>query len=544
MFLSNPEPTILAIKGKWGVGKTFLVRKQLKESSFDYAYVSLFGVESLEDLQEAIMIQLFIKERGSGSLSNLAKDVKKSLGKYGELANLVAKALTYQSFDGAILCIDDVERRGDDLSLKNLFGFLQQMKEQSRYRVLLVLNENELAESKEELDRYREKVIDREIELSPTPVEIVEHGGLAENKIARDLLQKLKADNIRAIQKIKNFLERLAPLLKSYDEEVKRKMTHSAVLLGWFYFVKSDTDLTLKFIETFDRIEVFSAMWERSASRRFGNEKPEAETEEQKKLRKLTQQLEEYGYSDTGPLEKLLIAALKQGSQNETSFAEVFKKLDSEVRKDKALQKLKDADAIFETGFEDDEQEYVSTLVKCFQENSKYYSPSSLEWCRERLKQLGRDDEAQAIFEAYSAVPHSFEPSYEYTDFKRLKDEKVKQYVSELLQRPYEEKNMFEVVEIVTKGEGNFPRYIEKLKTYSVGDWYNFLKSDFPIGEDVWFYIGRILEPRKRAQYEEAAVKAATALRNISEESKMNALRVATFEDEIAALLDRTFHEQ
>ena len=60
-FLNSPEPEVLCIKGKWGVGKTFTWNEYFKQAVKDnkvslqnYSYVSLFGQNSLEDLKYAI----------------------------------------------------------------------------------------------------------------------------------------------------------------------------------------------------------------------------------------------------------------------------------------------------------------------------------------------------------------------------------------------------------------------------------------------------------------------------------------------------------
>src|ERR1700692_4543446 len=65
-FLSTAEPEILCISGRWGVGKTYNWRQALTQAERAnsnhpdrlklqrYAYVSLFGINSLDDLKYAI----------------------------------------------------------------------------------------------------------------------------------------------------------------------------------------------------------------------------------------------------------------------------------------------------------------------------------------------------------------------------------------------------------------------------------------------------------------------------------------------------------
>ena len=60
-FLNSETPEVLSIRGAWGAGKTFAWNRFLKEARDKgtvalkkYAYVSLFGLQSLEELKYAI----------------------------------------------------------------------------------------------------------------------------------------------------------------------------------------------------------------------------------------------------------------------------------------------------------------------------------------------------------------------------------------------------------------------------------------------------------------------------------------------------------
>jgi Cdc6-like AAA superfamily ATPase len=58
-FLKSSDPEVLCIKGRWGVGKTFAWTRFIHEAIEisvlrDYSYVSLFGLNSLEDLRYSI----------------------------------------------------------------------------------------------------------------------------------------------------------------------------------------------------------------------------------------------------------------------------------------------------------------------------------------------------------------------------------------------------------------------------------------------------------------------------------------------------------
>lgn len=57
-FLASEEEEIMSLRGRWGVGKTYTWKKFLKEASDQkkialerYSYVSLFGVNSLDEFR-------------------------------------------------------------------------------------------------------------------------------------------------------------------------------------------------------------------------------------------------------------------------------------------------------------------------------------------------------------------------------------------------------------------------------------------------------------------------------------------------------------
>ena len=68
-FLSSEQPEVMAIKGEWGVGKTFSWKKFLIEACMDkkvklerYSYVSLFGISSLDSFKYTIFENVVKRE--------------------------------------------------------------------------------------------------------------------------------------------------------------------------------------------------------------------------------------------------------------------------------------------------------------------------------------------------------------------------------------------------------------------------------------------------------------------------------------------------
>ena len=60
-LLKRQDPFICLLKGEWGVGKTYFIKKFIRDyhdiiAKQSYSYVSLFGISSSADLMHAIYL--------------------------------------------------------------------------------------------------------------------------------------------------------------------------------------------------------------------------------------------------------------------------------------------------------------------------------------------------------------------------------------------------------------------------------------------------------------------------------------------------------
>lgn len=188
-FLSTTTPEVMAVKGAWGVGKTFtwnklsLQAKNGKQIALKkYSYVSLFGINSLENFKSAIFENLISTDL-IGTVANIetlknnySNEVLKALGKktwslFEGVPLLKGFSSTINSFSflsikDTIICIDDMERRGKNLEIKDVLGLVSLLKEQRKCKIVILVNDGEI--DIDDYVKYREKVIDVEIEFAPT----------------------------------------------------------------------------------------------------------------------------------------------------------------------------------------------------------------------------------------------------------------------------------------------------------------------------------------------------------------------------------------
>lgn len=214
----------IAITGSWGVGKTFFWKsfldKQLcderiykKDNVFNrkYAYVSLFGLESLSDLKthiyssiesfhSSIEIPKWIK-----SLPSILKDTRVS--QFGLNASTkIFDSLMFNQVKDAIICFDDFERMSNKLDIKDVMGLANYLKLEKNCQIILILDEDKAeGDNKQKYADYKEKLVDETIIINS--VEPLIRGNTKDIdaqlvNLMIDFADKLDIHNFRFFQKV------------------------------------------------------------------------------------------------------------------------------------------------------------------------------------------------------------------------------------------------------------------------------------------------------------------------------------------------------
>lgn len=190
--------SVIAITGPWGVGKTFFWKNFIKNETLNeakkiekfyyyaskldyqnifqrkYAYVSLFGMESLSDIKSVIYEKLdLILETDRNIFYKPSKIILTSI-KEARINhsgfNISTKLLDTFLFSGVknvIICFDDFERISDKVSIKDVMGLINFLKLERNCDVILILDEGRAAnDSKNIYQEYKEKVIDAEVKIN------------------------------------------------------------------------------------------------------------------------------------------------------------------------------------------------------------------------------------------------------------------------------------------------------------------------------------------------------------------------------------------
>ncbi len=235
-FLSTKEPEVVCISGRWGVGKTFAWNRNLRDAQAknqiglaSYSYVSLFGVNSLDELKYSIF-ENSVKSSEIGAEPSLDADQpvtaaaakqlgKKSLGVMQQIPfikNYIGGLgpVWFSLVSRAIICVDDIERRGKNLSVREVLGLVSNLKELKGCKVALILNDEALEEDREEFQKYLEKVVDTSLKFAPSAQEAasiaIPTGGKTNTLVAEGCV-KLGISNIRLIKRIERSVHQVEP---------------------------------------------------------------------------------------------------------------------------------------------------------------------------------------------------------------------------------------------------------------------------------------------------------------------------------------------
>jgi hypothetical protein len=207
-FLRSTDPEVLCLKGKWGVGKTFAWQRYILNAKSKgeiglerYAFVSLYGVSSVDQLRLSI-VENTIKREQIGQeidLQSMLTDPfssaqgvgRKLLSKIGyvpwgkDLAALIQLS-SFLTVRKQVICLDDLERKGDALKIKEVLGLASFLKEQRDCKVVLILNDGAFEPGEQgDFETFSEKTVDSHVTSLTCPNSIHLFAPAAPNSVSQ-----------------------------------------------------------------------------------------------------------------------------------------------------------------------------------------------------------------------------------------------------------------------------------------------------------------------------------------------------------------------
>lgn len=543
-FLKSEIPEVLAIRGAWGVGKTFAWNKFLKEAKDSneialesYSYVSLFGLNSLDELKLAIFIEVVSKQHiGTTQKNDIVASTDKVISSLSRKAieilrglpiskNLwpTIQSLSFYTISKTIICIDDFERKGKLLDAQDIMGLVSYLKEQKRCKVIIILNDESL-ENTSLIDyrKYREKVIDIELVFKPSATESAEIA-LLDDELSTKLktsIINLKINNIRIINKIERLATILYSILKGYEEEVIDQAMQSLVLFTCCFYSDTTNYPSFDFVKNYN-FGLFG----------FGDDEKK-ESVQDKKWKLI---LREFGYFNTDEFDLEVASVVEHGYVNESKFIEEAMKKNNEFISSKSVESFSSIwRRSFHNTFDSNEDELVSELYNTFKQNARFISVTNLDGTVRLFRELGKDQLADDIIDLYVQEKRDEKAVFALSNHPfrgDIKDNKLKDKFVEIHESQKEERTLKDVLAKLSDKDGWGADDERILTNTSPEEYYALFKTEK--GLHLSSYIDTCLKfgqfGNATEQQKKIADNATIALKKIGRESTLNALRIATY---------------
>lgn len=391
-FLATDKPEVLAIKGGWGVGKTFSWDLYAKEFKSDcilkhYSYVSLFGMKSIEDIKKVAFLNT-IETRNIGQPLNMKSRSKswteslQGIKVKGISVGDMLGAVSQLAMDKTIICFDDLERHSKGITIKDFMGLVSYYKEQKGCKVVLLLNEEVGDETFNDYQKYKEKVVDKQLHFEPTAEEsfdIMYSDDNEQKDYIRHCCVSLDIKNKRIITKIdRHIQDSLGQLADAgFDQSIQQQIIRSVVLLSFSYY---GSGVENKHIPSFNYLTYNKNVLEEDYDEKL---KKEANDNNWDNF------LAQYGSGWLDELDLALAAGIKQGFfDGEKLSALCSSKQDAINIRNRSI-KLDEAWDVFHGSFDADEDDVIRAMEAGLKDVVGNVSPSQFSSGLSVLREIG-----------------------------------------------------------------------------------------------------------------------------------------------------------
>lgn len=541
-FLTSDTPEVLALKGSWGVGKTYawnqLVLQHKNSCKLpSYCYVSLFGISSIAELRTAIFAKTTeFKLLGEPLNAKTINTEWATLGleaikRWGHRLSAVKDvpylknlsvgldALAPHLIRRTIICLDDFERLNTDrIKPDQILGLISELKEEKECKIVLIFNEDEMP-SKDVYQRYREKVIDIELLYAPTSLEAAELA-LPANLPLREVIKKyvisLEIKNIRILRKIVALARVMQDAVGDLHDRVMEQAVMTLVLLAWCYYDSDQRRPTLEFI----------TQWNRMA---WGFIKNEGSQEDPKHA-VWRQLLQNYGLLYMDEFDQTIFKVIERGYLEETGFVDEARKLEAKIRASELENSFTTAWGLFHHTFADNQAELVQSLVDNFKKSVRHVSPINLSGTTMLLRQLGQDATADELIDYYIEKRAEQDELFDLSKNPfsgDVKDHAVRERFKEYFEKRHVPLPLPDAVKYIAANNGWSQEHIAALTAATEGDFYQLFKQDH--GESLNAIVKSCLQFEGFDLYGKIGKTARAALERIGKENPLNAIRVRRY---------------
>jgi hypothetical protein len=403
-FLESPSDRVMVLNGSWGVGKTFFWNSlaqtftasepqshswvSLPEDLAKYSYVSLFGMASITQIKSTAYFEAtkIRKNTNRSDVSNFDEIIEKTepfkawlskrrgilvwLSQHPKVAaflgntdpNEILASMSGQFLSNHIICFDDFERISSKLGADEILGFISELSEKRRCKVLIIMNQHELEDSQIAIyKRLREKVVDIEHEYMPTAEEgihILQQRYQVPDEVMR-ACRMVQTNNIRILERIIRYSEKLSPLMKDYLPITKESILNSLALYALSYLtIKNEVPPP----EYFRAIKLEQSTTDQDFEKYFSDVVDQTVDEEAEQRRSWKTYIEKFGYSHTSELDLVIFDLVERGYIDTDKFTTLANQFDAENRKHQSGNQLSSLWSEFRHTISLDDNDFINRM--------------------------------------------------------------------------------------------------------------------------------------------------------------------------------------
>jgi hypothetical protein len=552
-LLKRQDPFICLVKGEWGVGKTYFIKKFIRDhydiiAKQSYSYISLFGISTSADLMQAIYLNTVptkttgtpLTEALSRSSSEEAIDrVKLFLGRakpllsrladipvFGanNIKNFVVNNAAHWLTRNTLIIIDDLERHSSSLSIRDILGILTDLKEERGCQIILVMNEDALQRNDGDKPYFetKEKVIDRELVFQPTVEDAITIGltDKDKNQSAAEGCRKLQIGNIRTTQKIDSTLRQLRDVLTEIDitvpESFDRQLQTTTVLATWAYWERV---IDIDDLEKLEPGDSMVALMEDDEAQPRPSEKKD-----------LYQRVRDYGYAYSDDTDKMIIRFIKTGAIDKEEMRQRVQENDAAMAKRQRDEAIERAWEVYRGTLQPNVEEVVTALYEANLAGIEDVSVSHLAQAVWVIRELGAEDKANELTARFFNRTAPIENYDSYPFKEMLHDERFLEHWREktATEAP-DERTLEETINSYYYDKSNAMTDFKRLAQFGEEEFYEWFKgTENPKVLSMASALSHIQYrlPLAQAEIEKIERDARAALRRISAEDKISEVRL------------------
>lgn len=242
-YINSDREYAILINGKWGTGKTYytknnlipFLKKSIKNKYDGIIYISLYGIKTLEELEEKIVYAILEEMMSKNNLNKkiiykLKSILNIGINYFNNSISIIDTIKLFQNISKYIIILDDLERC--DIDLTESFGYINNLVEHKNVKMILVSNQDKLLKHSELYYELKEKVIGEMIIYNPSLEDIII--SLCKNKKSKstilflenynyihNIFEELDYHNIRTLKLVFIKFDIIASYIK--DEIIHRE---------------------------------------------------------------------------------------------------------------------------------------------------------------------------------------------------------------------------------------------------------------------------------------------------------------------------------